>query len=915
MIKRILLILLTITLLTGGTGATPLFAVNGAGEEAAAVKTAADKSALTTAAGGIIEVTATTAADEPITTATVGDIIKVSVYLTDFPKLSMTNPSLHFNPEKVKVCDSKGTILKTQYQSTAFFTTGDAIGAAAGAGGATKWRGSVAQSEKYYPYVNNENGVIGMWFDCAANRDLTGRQLVYTVYMKALGKGNPDIRLSGMDDGYGKSRPKDYYDYALYSGNTPYYVRYQNNNNEYYGIMPTIILSGKATTADYDSQVLFADGRYQISVSGVNHGDVAAIFKNKTDMLPIATAQAGTEGIAAAAIDRYLIDNGRDVVPYLYTALTSAPIGQHNMSEKRENNVYLGDEERFNNADTFKPFVYMKTTSGGAETDNCLVNETFEVEVYLINARNIVNITLPLTEAPDTLASLDAVTPGGDFNLLTNNYYSGRNIMLLSKANNESAYGTDLDGRNVLLCTLNYKAGNNPGIINYDFPEFGASSPHGVVMYDNGQYNTVEGNLPILPIWRGTDFEIKAPDEPKPIFYTITFDKGNHGSGSMTSATIEEGKTYYIPECGFKADDGYAFDGWSSGRNTFPATGGKIENVGGNIMLIAQWRYVGGGTTGGDDKPGGGTTGGGGGGGGGGATGDEKPQSATLVINCLDENGKVIHTQKVSPVTIGAIKTVDAPDVEGYVLDDKSPKDITIKAGENIVEFKYKAQSLLNRADHYRYVLGYPDGTIQTDNKITRQEVASIFYRLLTSEARRQYRAKTSSFPDVPATLWSSEAIATIEKANIVTGRDNRRFDPHANITRAEFATIAVRFESLSETATHNFSDVSGHWAERYIASAVERGWIYGYPDGTFMPNKDISRVEAMALINRVLERKVDLQGLLAELVIDWPDLAKEHWGYFEVQEATVSHIFERRMENNIVENWIGKGQDVNFND
>ena len=226
----------------------------------------------------------------------------------------------------------------------------------------------------------------------------------------------------------------------------------------------------------------------------------------------------------------------------------------------------------------------------------------------------------------------------------------------------------------------------------------------------------------------------------------------------------------------------------------------------------------------------------------------------------------------------------------------------------------------LELEQHYRYVLGYPDGTVRPENNISREEVAAIFYRLLDSASRKQYRRDFVDFPDIEPDRWSLINIGTMQNAKIVEGYADGAFRPEQTITRAEFATIAARFDNLSDDLTHNFSDVTGHWAEKYIASAAQKGWIVGYDDRTFAPDRAISRAEAMTLINRVLLRKVDSDGLLAELVIDWPDLPVSHWGYYDVQEATISHNYDRRFpeefesdKSNLIENWTSAGEDVNF--
>jgi len=150
-------------------------------------------------------------------------------------------------------------------------------------------------------------------------------------------------------------------------------------------------------------------------------------------------------------------------------------------------------------------------------------------------------------------------------------------------------------------------------------------------------------------------------------------------------------------------------------------------------------------------------------------------------------------------------------------------------------------------------------------------------------------------------------------KMGIVQGYDDGFFYPAKSITRAEFATVAMRFDILINGATHGLTDISGHWAEGYIASAYQIGWVDGYEDGSFRPNQPITRTEAAKLINRVLKRRVDQVGLLKEIVIKWPDLEVEHWGYYELMEATISHDYERRYEDRIMEDWTGKGTDMYF--
>lgn len=209
----------------------------------------------------------------------------------------------------------------------------------------------------------------------------------------------------------------------------------------------------------------------------------------------------------------------------------------------------------------------------------------------------------------------------------------------------------------------------------------------------------------------------------------------------------------------------------------------------------------------------------------------------------------------------------------------------------------------LNREDHFAYVSGYTDGTVRPTNNITREEVAAIFYRLLTDVSRTVYETGVNNFSDVDSSRWSNNAISTLANAGIISGYKEGTFKPGQTITRAEFAAIASRFDSVSENVTNPFTDTEGHWAEQLISNAADKGWVGGYPDSTFRPSNAITRAEAMTLINKVLNREVDKEGLLADAK-QWPDNQEGKWYYYQVLEATNSHDYERRSADSYVENW-----------
>ena len=217
----------------------------------------------------------------------------------------------------------------------------------------------------------------------------------------------------------------------------------------------------------------------------------------------------------------------------------------------------------------------------------------------------------------------------------------------------------------------------------------------------------------------------------------------------------------------------------------------------------------------------------------------------------------------------------------------------------------------LNRADHYAYIIGYPDGTARPEGDITRAEVATIFFRLLEDEVRDSNLTKENSFSDVSAGDWYCTAVSTMAKLGIVTGYPDGTFRPNEAITRAELAAIAARFDD-SKVISSDFSDMSGHWAEALVERAAALGWVNGYPDGTFKPDQDITRAEAMTLINNVLDRIPETAADLRDDMHVWPDNAKDAWYYIAVQEATVSHEYVRKSGSDF-ERWTALRNDPDW--
>ncbi|MBR7081656.1 MAG: S-layer homology domain-containing protein, partial [Oscillospiraceae bacterium] len=209
----------------------------------------------------------------------------------------------------------------------------------------------------------------------------------------------------------------------------------------------------------------------------------------------------------------------------------------------------------------------------------------------------------------------------------------------------------------------------------------------------------------------------------------------------------------------------------------------------------------------------------------------------------------------------------------------------------------------LNTADHYAYIIGYPGGEVKPNVDITRAETATIFFRMLTDESRDAVWSTKNSFTDVNEGDWFNNAVSTMENSGIIKGYPDGTFKPNAPITRAEFAAIAARFDKNPASGEAAFSDTENHWAADEISKAARNGWVNGYEDGTFRPDKYITRAEAMTLLNRVLQRNPRSESDLISGMRTWIDNPSDKWYYLAVQEATNSHEYTRNADGS--ETWV----------
>ena len=289
-------------------------------------------------------------------------------------------------------------------------------------------------------------------------------------------------------------------------------------------------------------------------------------------------------------------------------------------------------------------------------------------------------------------------------------------------------------------------------------------------------------------------------------------------------------------------------------------------------------------------------------------------------------NGSTNGTAKL---TAGQIPPVGNQPNSGYTASgrwDKTPSTDLNITGDTVFTYTYDKKSGgsggsggshkptvtipddvptgLNGKDHYAYVVGYPDGMVYPQKNITRAEVATIFFRLLTDETREANMTKSNGYNDMKNGAWYTCAVSTLSKMGIIKGYEDGSFKPDASISRAEFAAIAARFDPDGDKTPATFSDVSSHWAKDEISIAANHGWIKGYEDGSFKPDQKITRAETMTLVNRVLKRLPETKDDLHKDMKTWPDNQNESaWFYLAVQEATNSH-YQKLKKDGTHETW-----------
>ena len=294
------------------------------------------------------------------------------------------------------------------------------------------------------------------------------------------------------------------------------------------------------------------------------------------------------------------------------------------------------------------------------------------------------------------------------------------------------------------------------------------------------------------------------------------------------------------------------------------------------------------------------------------------PKSASGTYGQYDENGSKNYSGLYTnnSATLYPVDSNSKPGVPENFL--KPTVSYTISSGSS-GSHSGGSRPSLNTKDHYGYIIGYPvdyytgqpttDQTkkpVRPEGKITRAEVATIYFRMLTDESRTKFWSQSNSYSDVKAGDWFNNAVSTLSNAGIIAGYEDGSFRPNGYITRAEFATIAARFFDVTYSGKDLFPDISGHWAKDYINQAANKGFVNGYEDGTFKPDRNITRAEAVTLVNRTLDRHPDKSHFTKDMLV-WPDnMDQTKWYYADMQEATNSHTYQMKENSDKTkyENW-----------
>ena len=419
----------------------------------------------------------------------------------------------------------------------------------------------------------------------------------------------------------------------------------------------------------------------------------------------------------------------------------------------------------------------------------------------------------------------------------------------------------------------------------WKFVTWKLGSVDGVNVVPNAQVPMVEGGLTFVGIWERTQKEYGVtysydPNLPAEVQATIPKNPHTYTVGQMVTTAAK-------PDSVRVGEYIWTFKTWKlDGVEVAPNT--QVPMVSGGLHFEGIW--------------------------------ETKLIHYSLTIQYVDKKGKELAESHMDLLAKGEAYKVDSPKIKGYKLKEKEDAVIEGKMpGHNLtIEVVYvkkstgggsgtidspnkpttKAPALtLNTDDHFAFINGYPDGSVQPEGNVTRAETAAILYRIMGDACQSYYKTNSSSYSDVARGDWYNTYVATLENAGVIVDtRTNGKFRPNDAITRAELASMIAQFAGLESASAAKFNDVgSRYWAAEEIAIAAKMGWINGYPDGSFRPDRNVTRAELMAMVNRALGRTPKSADDLLSGMKTWRDNANVNaWYYLDVQEATNDHTYTK---------------------
>ncbi|WP_282940134.1 chitobiase/beta-hexosaminidase C-terminal domain-containing protein [Paenibacillus sp. RC67] len=263
---------------------------------------------------------------------------------------------------------------------------------------------------------------------------------------------------------------------------------------------------------------------------------------------------------------------------------------------------------------------------------------------------------------------------------------------------------------------------------------------------------------------------------------------------------------------------------------------------------------------------------------------------------------KAVQVDDNASVTIARNSklTLSAPDgqIIYYTTDGSTPtknslrytgeliltRNMTIKMitdqNDQVVTIHYQVENakfdLMRDAGQMKYISGYENNEFRPEKSLSRYEITDMLAPLLNKEDV----TVGNLLKDVDSS--KENQIAFFTSAGIIDGYPDNTYGGDKGLTRAEFVVIMSRVLKLniSQAGEAALSDVSGHWAEKYINSFTKAGYVDGFPDGTFKPDSEITRAQAVVLINRIIGKEKQ------DLPAKFSDLPSSHWAYQDIMAA-----------------------------